>query len=298
MDTTHKYCSNHQYGVCNWLLPVQSPKSLCISCDTNITVPNLQDPQALEKWKNIEMAKHRVFYSLLKLRLNFVNTINGENTGLRFEFLASQKDKKVFTGHNHGLITLNIKEADPVELSKAKNKLNEKYRTLIGHFRHEIGHYYWEVLCDNFDNLHSFRSMFGDESVDYSKALEHYYAYKSPENWSDNFVSEYASAHPWEDWAETWAHYMHIMDIAETAQSYHMSLNGPYYANWQEVSPVYQEQDFQKIIDNIIPQLIFANALNNGMGLPSFYPFQLGAQVKEKLKFIHRIVWDHTHFLF
>jgi hypothetical protein len=40
---------------------------------------------------------------------------------------------------------------------------------------------------------------------------------KSPANWQKSFISKYATSHPWEDWAETWAHYLHIMDMLETA---------------------------------------------------------------------------------
>ena len=287
----NKYCKNHDYGVCNWILPISSPKAFCISCSTNKTIPSLSDPENHNKWKAIEEAKHRVFYSLLMLKLNLNNILNGKETGLKFEFLASKPDKKVLTGHNNGLITLNIQEADPVERNRAKKNLNEKYRTLMGHFRHEIGHYYWQVLIEsNPNNLQAFRELFGDERIDYGQALQKHYDTKTPENWSQNYVSEYATAHPWEDWAETWAHYMHIMDTAETAQAYGMRLESYRERDVNEIPSAYNCPDFQQIVTAAIPLFLFATDLNNGMGLPSFYPFQITEGIKIKLEFIHSVI--------
>src|SRR6202011_5238904 len=37
-------------------------------------------------------------------------------------------------------------------------------------------------------------------------------------------VTPYASAHPWEDFAETWAHYFHMVDTLETATAFGLRL--------------------------------------------------------------------------
>lgn len=286
-DTTYKYCQNQASGVCNWLLPAHSPEHFCISCATNKTIPNLREPDTLQKWKDIEMAKHRVLYSLLKLGLRFSYQTAWKSLNLQFDFLKSTPAKQVLTGHDSGLITLNISEADPVERSRMKESLNEKYRTLIGHFRHELGHFYWDALiATDYQALEKFRQIFGDERYEYSAALDQYYQYGPKASWQENFVSAYASSHPWEDWAETWAHYLHIMDTAETAAANQLIING---SDMTAHTGVYAENDFSGLLKDIIPLFVFANSLNTGMGLPSFYPFQLTAGIAAKLQFIHEL---------
>jgi hypothetical protein len=289
-DSIYKPCQNAVYGVCNWLLPSSSPENFCISCATNKTIPNLNETGTREKWQAIETAKHRVFYSLLKLRLNFSYSSAAEMIRLEFEFLESYPEQNVVTGHSNGLITLNISEADPVERTRARQSLNERYRTLVGHFRHELGHFYWMVLIASDDEkLQKFRDVFGDERIDYGLALKQYYHQGAKSGWQNEFVSEYASAHPWEDWAETWAHYMHIMDTAETANSYGLKLKGALLTDMTQFQDVYIETDISRIIKSVIPLFVFANSLNNGMGQPPFYPFQITNKTEEKIQFIHSL---------
>ena len=224
----YKYCINKQYHVCNWLLPFESRDQYCIACNLNRTIPDLTLPDNLEKWGRIEQAKHRLVYSLLRLRLPVVSKFEDEENGIAFDFKAQENKAgatRLLTGHDHGLITLNIAEADDAIREMARNNMDEVYRTLLGHFRHEIGHYYWDQLIRDTKRLPAFRNIFGDETFDYAEALNQYYSKVPSDVWKDNFISAYASSHPWEDWAETWAHYLHIVDTMETAYSFGMTLN-------------------------------------------------------------------------
>ena len=223
----YKYCSNSQYHVCNWLLPYESNDQFCIACELNRTIPDLNQPGNLEKWGRIEQAKHRLIYSLLRFKLPVVSKVQDEENGIAFDFKADENKaggKRLLTGHDNGLITLNIAEADDALREMARNNMDEVYRTLLGHFRHEIGHYYWDRLIKNTDRLPAFRKIFGDETFDYAEALKQHYAKPTSDAWKDNFISAYASSHPWEDWAETWAHHLHIVDTMETAYSFGMTL--------------------------------------------------------------------------
>ena len=181
-------------------------------------IPDLSWAENLEKWRALEVAKHRLFYTLFQLRLP-VETQAESPAGLSFEFLAdvAPSGSSVMTGHSDGVITINLAEADDVERERRRHQMREPYRTLLGHFRHEIGHYYWDRLIANTPHLEEFRRIFGDERRDYGAALQDYYAWGAPSDWSQHFISAYASSHPWEDFAETWAHYFHMIDTLETA---------------------------------------------------------------------------------
>ncbi|HZX74316.1 MAG TPA: putative zinc-binding metallopeptidase, partial [Cyclobacteriaceae bacterium] len=209
----YRYCANAQYNVCNWLLPANSPDQFCVACKLNDTIPDLGKQEHLVQWKKLEIAKHRLVYTLLRLRLPLSAKSEDWQNGLAFNFLADEDAvKKVIMGHNKGLITINLAEADEAKRVSMREKLGEPYRTITGHFRHESGHYYWDRLIGySTQNLHNFRTLFGDETIEYDKALTQYYNVGAPTNWTFSFVSAYATAHPWEDWAETWAHYLHII---------------------------------------------------------------------------------------
>jgi hypothetical protein len=89
---------------------------------------------------------------------------------------------------------------------------------LLGHFRHEVGHYFWDrLVATDPHQLEEFRVLFGDDRQDYGEALKRHYDEGAPANWQDTYISMYATMHPWEDFAETWAHYLHIVDTLETA---------------------------------------------------------------------------------
>lgn len=291
-----QYCSNHQYGVCNWIIPSNSASPFCTACQLNKTIPNISSPHNIILWNMIEMAKHRLLYSLFRLGLPVVSKFTDQQNGLAFDFLESPgPHEKVMTGHSDGLITINIEEADDVFREAERKKMGEPYRTLLGHFRHESGHYYWNRLVENNDNrLYEFRTVFGNEQRDYSGALQWYYQNGAPAGWQQYHISVYASSHPWEDWAETWAHYMHMMDTLETAWSFGLSVRVRNIPQQRQVSSSldtdpYEIDDFREIITQWLPFTYAMNSINRSMGINDLYPFVMSDWVIRKLDFIHRI---------
>ncbi len=294
----YKYCENYNQGTCNWLIPINNPTPFCKACDLNRTIPDLSNPDYVMRWKKLEIAKHRLVYSLLQMELPLVSKTIDDEKGLAFDFVAdisTDPEKRILTGYNKGLITINIAEADDIERELARRNMHEVYRTLLGHFRHEIGHYYWERLVDGSDKINMFRQLFGDERNDYEEALKQYYQTGPPSNWNEFFISAYSSAHPWEDWAETWAHYMHIVDTLETAYAFGLSVD-PLIAHAAKDlkadinADPYDIRDFETIIRYWLPLTFAMNSLNRSMGLGDIYPFVISSIVKEKMKFIHKLI--------
>ncbi len=220
----------------------------------------------------------------------------GERLRVKFEFLADSQQNMapVLTGHADGVITLNIAEADDVERERRRHELGEPYRTLLGHFRHEVGHYYWNLYINGTDRLTDFRELFGDEQADYTQALAQHYQNGPAADWQSKHVSSYASAHPWEDWAETWAHYMHITDTLETAVACGLSLRPKRQDEPTLLVPPSKGNEFFKSFDLLIeswfPLTYVLNNLNRGLGLQDSYPFVLPPPVIEKLRFIHAAI--------
>lgn len=282
-------CENRRYPVhCNWLVTGDDTECQCVSCQTTRTIPDLTRPKNPQRWRALERAKRHLFTTLLHLNLPIENYRQQVN-GLAFDFLEDQRTnpnvaiEHVLTGHANGTITLNAAEADEGFLYTMKEEMGEQYRTLLGHFRHEIGHYYWGLLLNTEAKLDEFRDLFGDDRIDYDEALQKYYQQKAPQFKSHQYISMYASSHPLEDWAETWAHYLHIVDTLETAVSYGLSVYEPkindferWYSEWSRVSQV-------------------MNALNRSLGHHDAYPFILNTVVKDKLKFIDRMIDNYTH---
>ena len=203
--------------------------SLCESCRRNRIIPDLSIQENLERWRQIELAKRYVFRSVMRWRLPAPDRVEDPQGGLAFDLLGdvTRPDgsvEVVRTGHADGLITLNIAEADDPEREIRRSTMGETYRTLIGHFRHEIGHFYWDRLVRDAGRSALFRTLFGDERQDYQAALQHHYDNGPPPQWQDAYISAYATAHPWEDFAETWAHYIHIVDALETGRSYGINI--------------------------------------------------------------------------
>jgi hypothetical protein len=293
---TWRYCDNSAYAACNWLIPAAQNTGFCIACNLNRTIPSLDKEENLDRWRRIEIAKHRLIYSLLRLHLPVESKEREEETGIAFDFMAdTSPKKKVMTGHDSGIITLNIEEADEKQRVKHKLDLGEKYRTLLGHLRHEIGPYYWEVFFkNNHAGVQHFRKIFGDETTDYSKALEKYYENGAPADWNTYFISPYATAHPWEDWAESWSHFLHMMDTLETAYSFGIAVN-PGKANDDQQMQAKMSRDpysisnFDEIVKMWLPLTFAVNSLNRSMGHQDFYPFIISAAVIEKLRFIHSV---------
>jgi hypothetical protein len=293
----YRLCQNYaQHAVCNWAVPDDDPDPFCRACRLNHIIPNLSDAWAKSAWQRIETAKRRLLFTLIGLGLPVETKAENPQGGLAFDFLqddpSSTEAAKIFTGHSDGLITLNIDEADDPFREKMRVQLGEPYRTLLGHFRHEIGHYYWDRLINNGPRLEAYRQLFGDERVSYQDALDRHYNDGPSPNWSDQFVSAYASMHPWEDWAETWAHYLHMVDTLQTARSYGLSLR-PKAGDVEQASLTARWLDlhsFEDLISGWIPLTVALNSLNRSMGASDSYPFVLTEPAIKKLRFVHEVV--------
>ncbi len=285
-----RLCRNYsEQNVCNWAVPVEDPHALCESCRLTVVIPDLAQEGHREAWFKLEAAKRRLIYSLQALRCPIRGRIEDPERGLAYQFLSDRDaDRRVLTGHDSGLITVNITEANDAERERQRLQMHEPYRTLLGHFRHEIGHYYWERLIDDSPRLGSFRALFGDERADYAAALKAHYEQGPPADWAQRFVSSYAASHPWEDWAESWAHYLHMTDMLDTAADCGLSLNPercdePTLARARSGT----EQPFERLIADWFPLTYLLNNLNRSMGLADGYPFVLSTPAIDKLRFVH-----------
>jgi hypothetical protein len=290
-----RFCANQTWGACNWLIAEGDGEEYCAACRHNRTIADLHVEENLALWRRVERAKHHLFYTLQQLRLPLANRRDAPETGLAFDFLADTGTAaKVMTGHDHGLITLNIAEADDAYREQLRTTMGEPYRTLLGHFRHEVGHYFWDVLVDRGGRLDAFRARFGDERPDYDESLKKYYASGPAPNWPENFVSAYASAHPWEDFAETWAHYLHIVDTLEMAGAFGLRISpavetAPELDEKQTVAPS-EATGIESLITAWVPVTLAVNGLNRCMGQPDLYPFVITEAVTAKLGFIHDLI--------
>ncbi|AEG94200.1 zinc-binding metallopeptidase family protein [Ramlibacter tataouinensis] len=293
----YRLCHNHgTWQACNFAVPEHDPNPLCVSCRQTRVLPDLSVPDNQQRWYRIELAKRRLFFTLARLGLVRTDPPPGERDGPVYEFLADLPGQKVLTGHCNGLITLNVAEADDAERVKRRVELHEPYRTLLGHLRHESGHYYWDRLIQEGGRVAAFREVFGDESVDYAQALAAHYARGGTlPNWQEQHVSAYATAHPWEDWAETWAHYLHMVDLLETAASYGTRVVVP--GNGEDIvdevdSPFEPQTDFDHLVEQWVPVTLLVNSLNRSLGQEDAYPFALSAGALRKLRFVHDVIHE------
>jgi hypothetical protein len=247
-------------------------------------------------WRKIELAKQRLFYSLLRFHLP-LQTRNENVEGLVFDFPtdnAASGGSNSMTGHEDGRITIALAEADDAEREKRRSAMREPYRTILGHFRHEIGHYYWDRLVRDSVLLEPCRAVFGDDRVDYGEALRIHYENGAPRNWQESFVSAYATSHPWEDFAETWAHYFHIVDTLEMARAFGVDIHpkldvGEELEAHIDFQP-YRAQGVAQLVDAWLPLTFALNSINRCMGQADLYPFMLTPAIVEKLSFIHRLI--------
>jgi hypothetical protein len=286
LDDGHVRCGNVEIAGCNWLVPTGGP-ALCESCRLTRTRPAGSDLAAHTQFLVAEAAKRRLVYQLDDLGLTHPS--QGAQR-LAFDLLSSD-GQPVTTGHDNGLITLDLAEGDDAHREALRNQMDEPYRTMVGHFRHETGHYYWDVLVDGTPALATFRTLFGDDRADYTQALKVHYEQGPPLGWEQTYVSGYATAHPWEDWAETFAHYLHIRDTLQTASSFGVVVAGPDLPD-QVLAAVPTEQidDFDDLMSTWHPFTLALNAVNRSMGHDDLYPFVLAPSVLGKLRFVHRLV--------
>lgn len=291
-ENIHNYkpCNNYlSHGVCNWMLTADDPSDLCWSCRYTEIIPALNNPDNKQLWFLLESAKRRLFYTLYALKLPIPSRMEQPESGLVFHFKEDDATEgEILTGHDSGLITLNIIEAEDVEREIRRKAMHEPYRTLLGHFRHESGHFYWDQLIDGTNWIEPYREIFGDERMDYENALQLHYQQGPPHNWENNYVSAYASTHPWEDWAETWAHYLHIVDALDTAEHWHLTLQNEIGRGTND--NVLGNNFSNTLLNKWAPLSQFLNTMNRSLGHKDSYPFLLPNGVIQKLSFIDSVV--------
>ncbi len=280
---TPELCSNGKlHGVCNWERDPSSEEGLCFACGFNRVIPNLTKPENIGRWRVMEVAKKRLIYTLIGLQIPCINRLRSRKFGFLFDFLEDKRTNRcidrdfIATGYADGIITINLLEADPVTRVEQKEAANEAYRTVLGHMRHESGHHYWNLLKYSKNIWNEFERLFGAEEVSYEVALKRYYSEGPEPAWGDKFISPYASMHPLEDWAETWAHYLHINDSLETAESFGILSSRP--------------SDFAEKVKVWAKLSIGLNELNRGMGVPDNYPFVINPEVTKKLMFVDKAI--------
>jgi hypothetical protein len=294
-----KFCANRQTAAaCNWMVFATNPDMHCVACRLNRTTPDLSDPDNVPYWRALEDAKRRMVSQLIAMGLPVRSKVSEDpEHGVMFDFLRSPKNgPQVMTGHASGLITINVEEADDAKREAIRNSMREPYRSLLGHFRHEIGHYYWDRLIWDTPWLESFRTLFGDERASYADALKRNYEEGPPADWALAHISAYATMHPWEDWAETWAHYMHIIDSLGTALGFGVDLgHDEGHVRPFGCEALYAPQDpgadrFLKLLNGWLRMTVLLNELARSMGELDFYPFVMAGPVVAKLQFIQMVV--------
>ncbi|EIV94048.1 putative zinc-binding metallopeptidase [Frankia sp. QA3] len=330
----YRRCANARLAGCNWLIAVPAPANpaagvaevdgepdaggsmpsaepawpggLCVCCRLTRTRPADTDPVGKEQFERAEAAKRRLVAQLLELGLPVVSHVDDPANGLAFDLLSSTK-QKVMTGHSDGVVTLDLAESDDAHREMVRTQLGEPYRTLLGHFRHETGHYYWASLVDaDSGRAAEFRDLFGDADLDYSAALDRHYAEGPPQNWRETHVSAYATMHPWEDWAETFAHYLHIRDTLRTAAEFGLGVTGPDLGSFGVAprshaaepadlplgvdGPGGSSPELAEIVAQWLPLTYALNAINRSMGRDDLYPFVLTPAVQAKLSFVHDVI--------
>ncbi len=294
----YKPCARTHLAACNWLLDADDPEELCPACRLTPKVPTLRSDPQLRAFAQAEANKRRLMYQLYDLGLPVITRDEDPLYGLEFVLAFRSTEQPVMTGHLDGVITLDLSECDDVHRERLRHEFGEPYRTLLGHFRHEIGHYYWNLLVEGRPIHDEFRALFGDDGIDYADALRRNYERPQP-YWQQQYVSAYAASHPWEDWAETFAHYLHIRDTLQTAANFGLRVTPaartiPPAGGKLSARPSEDivQQDFDAVVAEWLPLTYAFNAANRSMGKEDLYPFVLAPAVIEKLSFVHELVRD------
>lgn len=281
----YRLCENGtQFDVCNWVIPVTQSHSLCQACRFNRTVPNQSQPENRARWRRLEEGKKRLLYTLMQLGVPLENGWDYPRKGLLFDFIEDERSTTLYpetfvhTGYRAGVITINALEADDAEREAQRLSMGESYRTVLGHLRHESGHYYWQRLNPDAATRAAFTATFGDEGQPYQQALDRYYAEGPVADWQQHYISAYASAHPSEDWAESWGHYLHIHDALETAAAYSLKNAWPALLDINQRIALWRDLS------------VSLNELNRSLGKGDAYPFVLNEEVEKKLVFVDRVI--------
>ena len=294
-DSTWYTCSNRQWG-CNWLVDENAEAGRCLSCRLTRTRPDSSDTIALEKLVNVEQAKRRLVLQLLDLGLP-IEPWHAQTGGLGFDLLSSlSSGAPVMIGHASGIVTLDLAETLDDRREMLRVALDEPYRTILGHLRHEVGHYYQGVLLDE-QGWAECRELFGDERADYQASLDRHYRHGAPADWHTAYISQYATMHPWEDFAETFAHYLHISGTLSTAAAIGIQLDAS-ATNLRNLDVVplddYRRQPVQRMLADWDWMSQAFNRINRSMGYGDLYPFELVAPVRRKIAFVHELVTGAT----
>ena len=286
-------CANLNLASCNWLLPAAAAGAtggLCRCCVLTRTRPANDDLAGLAMFHDAEEAKRRLVFQLLELGLPVEPHDDATGRGLAFDLLSARHGP-VTTGHEDGVVTLDLSESDDAHRTQVRLELGEVYRTMLGHFRHEVGHYYETILVDDAGRSDDARALFGDERADYGEAIDRHYSQGPPVGWEERYVSAYATMHPFEDWAETFAHVLHILDTIQTAAAFGMKVDGRAagLSAEPEIADAFagEAHSFDIVMDEWLPLTYALNAVNRSMGRRDLYPFVLGPEVIEKLAFVH-----------
>lgn len=285
-------CSNREWD-CNWLVWEDAPAGRCFSCRLTRTRPAANDTVALEKLAKTEEAKRRLILQLGDLGLPIVPW-DVKPGGLGFDLISSLSEgKPVMIGHANGIITIDLAESLDDRREALRVRLGEPYRTMLGHLRHEVGHYYQNVLLPDDEWWERCRALFGDERASYKDAIQRHYKFGAPADWHQGFISEYATMHAWEDFAETWAHYLHITGTLQTAAAIGIHLDATVTnLRDKDVVPLesYRDEPIQRLLTDWEWMSQGFNRINRSMGFGDLYPFDIVGPVRHKLAFIHDIV--------
>ena len=278
------FCANRDIIGCNWIAP--EPGAFCRSCAMTALAPDTSIPNAFSNWAKTEAAKRWVIDNLGRW-----HWFRPEDSGTRPVFnMLAEGPTPVLMGHVDGVMTISVAEADPVLSTTRREALQEPYRTMIGHMRHEIAHMLWWRLSLRADFLLAFRSMFGDERTDYQAALQHHYNSGPPPDWRQHYLTTYASAHPHEDWAETTAHLLHLTDICDSVAA-GLGASVLPHPRWD----AYAEPDAGQLIRIAVSLVMGVNHINRSMGLSDIYPFVLSETAQRKLAFVHEWLRRGAH---
>lgn len=274
-------CRNRDRIGCNW--QAEGDGAICHSCAMTGVHPDLSEPANAALWAQAEASKRWVLAGLFRWRW-----LRSDDSGSVPQFhLLSERTATgtapITMGHANGLITINVMEASDATRAIRQERLSERYRTMIGHFRHEIAHFLFFLLAANPTFLTEFRQRFGDERADYAEALERHYA-TPPVAAGEHHISEYAMAHPHEDWAETAAHLMHMTDLLDSADAVGLRTSKP----WPAPFDPYLETNTERRLSYATDMALAVNHVNRALDIPDLYPFVLSQPVRDKLSFAHR----------
>jgi len=271
------FCANRERIGCNWIAPEEG--AFCRACEMTALAPDPTIDDAVANWATTEAAKRWAIDNLGRWQW-----FRPEDPGTRPVFhMLAEDGAPAPMGHAYGVVTISVAEADPIVRITRRQALGEPYRTMIGHMRHEIAHMLWWRLSLRDDFMDAFRAMFGDEREDYGEALQRHYHNGPPADWSQRFLTTYASAHPHEDWAETTAHLLHLTDISDSFVAAGMSSEALPAPGWNP----YTETDSERLIHIAASLAVGINHVNRSMGLPDLYPFMLASATHQKLAFVH-----------